>query len=220
MKASLILVTWAETDFRMKLLKETLESLFEETEYPFELILVDNGPKQQTDFLCKHWGSGIDVHIINDVNVGIANAFNQGIKEITGEYVSFLANDIRFESGWLGDCVKALEKYPDQKLIASSHFSCHQKGAAKRHFLGVLDEYTLWNRTSPGGWVLRKETLDDIGLWPVHEKPGSKYCDRITRKGYKWVLLPKPKLFHMAEKKASYDYRHRLIDGKWVQNGA
>lgn len=214
MKASLILVTWAETDFRMKLLKETLESLREHTHYPHELIIVDNGPKQQTRFLLKQ---EINKHIINEINVGIGPAFNQGIEEASGDYISFLANDLRFEKDWLSDSIEALEKYPDKKLIATTFKSTHQTRCRKRYFIGNLDEYSLWFRSSPAGWVMRKDALNDIGLWPDDNRPGTLYCNRITKKGYRWISPPERKVFHVGNRKPSYNWKNKLVDGKWVK---
>lgn len=207
MKASIIMVSWSPREERMKLLKQTLDSLQEDTEH--ELIVVDNGPEEQTDYLRT---IKVDKHIVVGMNKGIGYGWNLGLKNSSGEFISLIDNDLIFQKGWLKDCIEMLEKYPREKLVATSCISAHQLDP--KYFLGTLDNHTLWSRSCTAGTVFRRGLVDDIGLWGIHPKPGTKWCDNLTRKGYKFIALDFPKVAHRG-----YDTTNNHVElmkeGKW-----
>ena len=48
---SIIMATWSPNEYRLNLLKETLKSFEGSVETDYELIIVDNGPEEQTEYL-------------------------------------------------------------------------------------------------------------------------------------------------------------------------
>ena len=218
MKASIILVTWAETEERMNLLKQTLDSLKKSTDYPYELIVIDNGPEEQTVFLKTQ---DIDKHIINKTNKGIGFGRNQGLDVAIGNYIVYIDNDLIFSKDWLKEGIELLEKYPDKKFIVSTLFSQHQVkgniGQTKKYFVGVIDGYLLWSRGSPGGTIYRREDINILGKWANHTKPGVAYCDNISKKGYIFISLLFPKVMHRGII-SSYNYKQLMKDGKWLRS--
>jgi len=216
MKVSIILVTWCEDDERLELLKTTLKSLETSTEIPYELIVVDNGLKKQTEFLKTQ---KIDKHIINEQNKGIGFGRNQGVKVAEGDYVAFIDNDLIFAKDWLKEGIEALETYPDKKLIASTCYSVAQSDtsyAVRRNYRGVCDEYLLWSRGCPAGAIFRKNTLKELGKWSVHPKAGSSYCNMAVNKKYHFIALPFYKIAHRGLV-SSYSFKKLMKGGKWKQ---
>ena len=90
-KLSIVLVTWAPDEERMKFLKDTLESLEGSTTVPYELIVIDNGPEEQTAYLKTQ---KIDKHIINGMNKGIGYGWNKGYEVAEGEFLCIIDNDL------------------------------------------------------------------------------------------------------------------------------
>jgi GT2 family glycosyltransferase len=214
---SIVLITWSPTEDRMMLLKNTLNSLRDSTDISYELIVVDNGPNEQTEFLKTQ---KIDKHIINKVNQGIGVAKNQGVREATGDYVCFLDNDLLFEKDWLKESVEALEKHKDVKLIACPVFSNGARDYYKRFFKGMIGEYLLWQKTFEGCWIVRRETITEIGDWDEKGiKPCWDYCRRLQKAGYFHIGLPKQKVWHKGLKKTYAVYGSKFIRGKWVKYG-
>src|SRR3989304_5400512 len=95
---SVIIVNWNTQD----LLIHCLDSLYKNTNTPFELFVIDNNSKS---FINN--SGGIDtlfgyiatkyknVHFIKNVkNMGFAHAVNQGILKSTGEYILTLNPDV------------------------------------------------------------------------------------------------------------------------------
>lgn len=214
-KASLIMVTWSPTKERMELLNQTFDSLRKSTTIPYELIVVDNGPKEQTDFLKTQ---KIDKHIINKTNKGIGYGRNQGLEVAIGDYIAYVDNDLIFAKDWLREGIEALEKYPDRKLIASTLVSQHQvkgnKTMMNNYYYGTLDEYTLWNRGSPGGTIYRKKDSDKLGRWDIYPRPGTKRCNILQKRKYRYISLPFPKVMHRGIY-SSYDHVDMFKGNKW-----
>ena len=217
MKASIIMVTWAPTEDRMSLLKQTLKSLKESTEVPYELIVIDNGPKEQTEFLKTQ---GIDWLLTNECNKGIGFGRNQGLKVATGDYIAYIDSDLIFAKDWLKEGIEALEKYPDKKFVASTLLSQHQVkgnvGMMNNYYCGELGIYSVWNRGSPGGTIYRKVDSDVIGEWLTHPRPGAKRCNILYRKKYKFISLPFPKVMHKGIY-SSYNHASMMKDGRWLK---
>jgi len=213
MKISIVMVTWAPDEYRMIRLRKTMKSLEKATTLPYELIVVDNGPKQQTEFLKTQ---KIDKHIVNEKNEGIGFGRNQGIAIAEGEYIALIDNDLNFRKGWLSKAVDLLERHPNEKLIvAMIKTRFHHK---RKFFLkGMLEDYSVYSRSAPGCWVTRKKTFEEVGEWGTHGFPGTVYCDRLERVGYLHVLIPMVK--HMGRFQSYKPYEERLRNGKWVKIG-
>lgn len=116
MQASLMMVTYN----RLDLTKKTLNSIFKNTDYPFRLIIVDNGSTDGTvDFLNNLISDGAtspyvtNIHIqLNYENKGIAVGRNQCLKisdEHSDEWLSTIDNDIEVPFGWLKEAIEVLE---------------------------------------------------------------------------------------------------------------
>lgn len=214
MKASIVLVTWSPDKKRLNLLKNTLKTLEGSTDIPYELIVIDNGGiKEQTEFLKTQ---KIDKHIINTENLGNGCGRNQGIRVAEGEYIVLIDNDMKFMKDWLKECIEALEKYPNKKLVATALKSSHWR-YGKLYHRGMLDEYTLWERSAPGCWVMRRKTLDEIGEFSKNPISGADYCRRLCNNGYRHIMLPKKLVLHMAHRAGdeSYDHNAWLVKGEW-----
>ena len=209
MKASIILVTWSPSKDRLNLLKKTIASLKESTEVPYEFIVVDNGPKEQTDFLKTQ---KIDKHIINVMNKGIGYGRNQGFKEAIGDYIAYIDSDLLFEKDWLKEGIELLEKYPEKKLIASTCFSSHQ--TVKSFFHGSCGENFLWSRACPAGLVFRKESFYDLGLWAIHPRSGTFLCKVAKIKKYLFISLVFPKVVHRGVY-SSYNHKSLIKNRTW-----
>lgn len=119
MIASIMIVTYN----RLELTKNTLDILFKNTKYPFNLIIVDNGSSDSTiDYLKELFlikvneiNSFKSYSIIeNKKNKGIAIGRNQGLVEAINKYNSeWLAtfdNDVWVPDGWLGEAIEVLKK--------------------------------------------------------------------------------------------------------------
>lgn len=105
---SIIMLTYNALTFT----RQAVESVMQHTDYPFELIIVDNGSDNETvHYLKEIEDTYANVHIIfNKKNKGFAAGNNQGAKQAFGKYLMFLNNDVLVSDGWLKSLVAALQK--------------------------------------------------------------------------------------------------------------
>lgn len=209
MKVSVILVTWSPTKERMDLLKQTLKSLRESTDIPYELIVVDNGPKEQTEFLKTQ---KIDKHIINEINKGPGFCKNQAIEHITGDFVAFIDNDLTFKKGWLEESIEVLESYPKKKfIVVACHTSCKfRKGSIKKLYENLI----VWKKSGLAGAVFTRKSIEAIGKWTVESASDMIYLKSMRRAGYACVSLPFSKIDHKGKVPTFYP-QHLHRTGEW-----
>lgn len=109
-----------------------LDSLFENTNYPFKLIVVCNGADKQLKKYLTEIGKRDNVYILwNKVNPGPAASENDGIKLANTKYIMITHSDMWFEKDWLTaliDCWNSLENpgyiFPTNKL-GDGHTNFH-----------------------------------------------------------------------------------------------
>lgn len=108
---SIIILTFNQLRFT----KDCLKSVYQHTNIPFELILVDNGSTDDTrDYLINFAQANKNVELIfNDNNLGFAAGCNQGLRKVHGDYVLLLNNDVIVTEGWLEKLISHLEQSPD-----------------------------------------------------------------------------------------------------------
>ncbi len=74
-----------------KYLQEAIESALSQTVAPFEIILVDDGSRDDTSRIAGKFEKHL--RYIYQENKGAAGAYNTGIRNATGEFVAFLEQD-------------------------------------------------------------------------------------------------------------------------------
>ena len=70
-------------------IKKCLDSVFAQTEKDYEVIVVNDGTKDNSMDIVKNY----DVKIVNQKNQGLSEARNTGLKNAKGEYILFLDSD-------------------------------------------------------------------------------------------------------------------------------
>lgn len=107
-----------------KNLAETLESIFNQSYYNFELILIDDGSQDNTWELIQ---AIKDRRIIkyHQENKGVSAARNKGIELSTGEYILFVDSDDVINKNYIKFLVNALES--GNQDVAFCFFSRNKK---------------------------------------------------------------------------------------------
>lgn len=208
---SVVLISWAPSEYRMALLKYTVESLRKTTEIPYIFVVIDNGPTEQTNYLNS---IEPDIHILPQKNIGVGAARNMGAAVTNSKYIAFIDNDIQLCDGWLSHCISLLERYEDRKLIATPMKSSPLR--FKKNLVGPLDENFLYRRASGCCLVMRRRDYYAIGEWTKKNLVGGDYCERAVAMGYSYIWYPTGTARHKG-RVASYHYRDTLVNGVWRQ---
>ena len=175
-----------ESDLRSGYLRKCLDSIIKNTTYPAELIVIDNGGRNDdSDYLVDLTRKGrINTYVRNKNNMHFAYGWNQGVKMSTGKYVLLTCNDYVFKPDWLEKTIYPLLKYPEKKLIGCP-FLAHN-----RHNTGKLEDYRLDSWGLPGANLMTKEAFYEIGEYPITLLASPLWIKKATDLGYQFIAPP------------------------------
>jgi len=90
---------------------ESLESIYEHTDYPFQLIYVDGGsPRHIKDYLAEQAAQKQFQLIRTDYYLSPNHARNIALRQVKSKYVVFIDNDVVVTPGWLKPLVECAEE--------------------------------------------------------------------------------------------------------------
>lgn len=192
---TIIIAHYAMNAERSEVMRRSLLSLIDNTEYPLEIIVSDNGDSMEdSEFLLGLASKNlIQVYLRNGSQMHFGYARNQGLSLAQGDYLCIADNDIRYMEGWLGQCIKVLEAHPDKDIYATP-LEYPTVNMKKRYDVGKLDvdgvEYNLNCRAGSNCFVVRREDFRKIGGFLAHRIAGSHWTDAATKAGYVAAVLP------------------------------
>lgn len=114
-RVSVIVINWNRAD----LLRRCLASLGRQTISDFDVVVVDNGSKDDSVAVARASASPPVQLVVNTENRGFCAANNQGIAVSRGEFVALLNNDAEADPGWLAALLQAVESNPRIGMVAS-----------------------------------------------------------------------------------------------------
>lgn len=165
-----------------------------------ELLVCDNGSKDQRiiDFIKAQ--SLLKYHRLNKVNEGVASSFNQLLIRATGKHICLLGNDILMPSDWLAEMVRYAEAVPGSGLIG---LQCTEALPPLSSYHGIIGHYVdkKIDRVF-GTWVFRRELLDLVGGFCEEFNPygleDSDYNNRVNFMGLKSLYVPNKRSEHIG----------------------
>lgn len=113
-------------------LPQCIDSILSQTYKDFELILIDDGSKDQSLEICRQYGlKDLRVKVIHQENSGVSVARNKGLSVATGTWVTFVDSDDWVDGTFLEDF--QVEKNSDADIICQGlKFIDHVTGTVKR----------------------------------------------------------------------------------------
>ena len=200
-------------------LKDSIESIYAQTEQDFSLIVVDNGSTDESLELARSYSARPNFTLIeNGRNTGFSHAVNQGIALAQSEYVALFNNDAFAEPEWLAELLAAAEQ--DKKIFAVQSLMIRH---FERELADDAGDYVTWmgfacktgdgrrasryNRprrifSACGGAALyRKSILDEIGGFDENFFAYFEDVDlswRANNAGYKNVFCPSARCYHIC----------------------
>lgn len=188
---------WESQPTRSEMLKMSIDSIVENTNYPAELIVMDNGGNpDDSEYLLDLARKGIiNTYVRYKDNMQYAFSHNQGAKLATGDYLVFTCNDVTVKPGWLSNCVKMLEENNDRRLVATPFIISHIHPKYNQEKIGE-------NRINPYAgsncMVMDRRTWRDLGDLHVYFDYGNQWFREKAIKGYKSIAPPENMATHLA----------------------
>ncbi|HEC64671.1 MAG TPA: glycosyltransferase family 2 protein [bacterium] len=182
---------------RSEMLREVMDSIEKNTDYPAELIVYDNGGEpDDSNYLLDLTRKGvINIYVRYKNNMHWAWAFNEGSKISTGDYLCFTCNDVVMKPKWLSICIAMLEKYPDRKFVASPFHISHKQSKYDR---GTLDKNRLNSMAGSNCMIMSRETFKKLGNFGVFSVSGTYWFRKKAKMGYTTIMPPKDLADHIG----------------------
>ena len=196
-----------------------LRSLLIDGEDTIEVIVVDNGARQDNESHFKEIYPSLK-YIRSDKNLGFAGGNNLGIQHATGDYLLFLNNDTEITKGFVETMREELDTNPDIGLLSPLilYFDDKRKiqyaGYTPVNYLtgrnqgiGVMDDdhgqYDLLTMETGychgAAMMCRRKDLDRVGLMAEHfflYYEELDWCEKFKRAGFKLGFTGKAKIYH------------------------
>ena len=141
-----------------KYLNKCVESIVNQTYKNLEIILIDDGSPDNCPKICDDWAEKDKrIKVLHIENNGVANARNQGLSIVTGDYVGFVDSDDFVESDMFEILLKNLldsdsdisvcgYQINDEDKIKSNTRNVSHIDAMKMIAMGDYKYGVLWNK--------------------------------------------------------------------------
>lgn len=152
---SVIIPLYNSENYLPNLMKDLLN---QKTQYKYEIILINDGSKDNTDILCLELAKTYPDKIIyiEDTNHGISYARNKGIETARGRFIAFIDHDDRVSD----DYIELLLNESDDAEIVNCLYGVIRDGRLKE--IGISSGF-VW------GGIYRKSLFQNIrfpvGFW-------------------------------------------------------
>lgn len=208
MKCDIVIPVWNLKDYT----EQAVESIIKNTDYPYRLIVIDNGSEKETKEYLESLKNDKRlpgyILIRNEENQGYTIATNQGMEISDAPYVCLHNNDTIVCKGWLSEMVAVAES---SKEIGIVNPNSNNLGSRKPWCMS-LDKYAeklmkehkgqyIEMATAIGFcYLVKREVINKIGILKVGYGLGNfedtEYCIRAFRNGYKSVFARAAYVWH------------------------
>lgn len=168
---SIVIGSYNGADF----LNETVDSILAQTYKNIELILVDDGSKDQTLEIMYHY-EHIDarVHVFHQENSGASAARERGYRASSGDYIVLSDDDDVWSPYLLEDVMRISDSYPDAEVVTTFNRRVND--------FAEISNYN-WEEN------LSKDILGKPQIMSGHDF-GLRYrCNTDVRPGFFWGML-------------------------------
>ena len=144
-------------------LRKCIESILNQTLKEIEIILVNDGSREETKKICEKYAENDKrIKLVNQENQGESGARNTGIKNATTDNITFVDSDDWIEKGTCEKIYDYIEKINSEyEMIIFNCFVDYQKRQVKNMFYPKKD-------------LLDKQDIEEIQLQNI-ERGISKY---------------------------------------------
>ena len=124
---SIIIPVYNGSDY----LKEAIDSALSQTYSNFEVLVINDGSTDggKTENIALSYGNRI--RYFAKANGGVSSALNYGIKEMQGEFFSWLSHDDVYSQDKVKLQIEALSKYSDEDVIEICEVQCIDKDSKR-----------------------------------------------------------------------------------------
>jgi glycosyltransferase involved in cell wall biosynthesis len=126
-------------------LPKCIESILAQTYPDYELILVNDGSKDDSPVIAEEYAKKDSrIRVIHKPNGGLSDARNEGMKYASGKYISFIDSDDFIEPDMLEQCVSAMHA-ADADMVIFDYYQYYQATGKKEVITNRFEEGTVYS---------------------------------------------------------------------------
>lgn len=225
MRATVVVPTYE----RPTKLRETLDSLCEQTLDDYRVVVVDDGSdsEAQRDVL-EYYGERDCITVLKQANSGPAAARNRGWRAADGEYVLFTDDDCVVPSEWVETLTDAFEPnvaavggplVPRDELLTANVFARAHRFRDQMNYGSPTEPTTNHESLDVGGTAnvaYRRRVLEEVGgfdeTFPLAAGEDADLQKRVLDAGYDLKFVP-------VTVRHNDDYEWESFVGRAVRSG-
>lgn len=93
-----------------KTIRKCVDSILDQTQSEYEIILVDDGATDNTGKICDEYDVNFErVSVVHQKNAGLMAAWKRGVKEARGEYIAFVDSDDFIENSLIEKATQIIQ---------------------------------------------------------------------------------------------------------------
>jgi glycosyltransferase involved in cell wall biosynthesis len=156
-----------------RFLSEAIDSALSQNYSPIEIIVVDDGSRDETPTLLARY-SDPRLRVIHKKNEGLSAARNTGIKEANYPFVAFLDADDRWANGFLSATMEQFMELPENYgIVATASQRMSEYGQLVHQPRSIVsppttlsaNHFILLNRVFPSAVTVRKSAFSICGYF-------------------------------------------------------
>jgi len=187
-KTSIILNSYNPNLFHAQMTMACIAAIKKFTdEEDYELIIVDNAPKDMIRDDYHIWNLDKDKYILSEEDLGVYGAYNAGAEFAEGKYLVFIQSDVFVHEDWLPRLIEAIENgfdyvFPQQipltrKQVKSLYTSKQEdiKFGQRDAGMVMFKKDSFWKT---GGWDARFKCFGETAMWVNANEAGLQWTDK------------------------------------------
>lgn len=179
-----------------KYLRETLDSIVNQTYNDWELIIINDGSSDSTESIVYEYiNQGFPIIYHYQENKGLGYSRNEALKRSQGEFIAFIDHDDIWLPEKLEKQIPLFDKNPGVGLVICDTIFFNKKGDVKQLYVkkkppignvfrNLLTGYFISLETA----VLRRVALSSLDEWFDPRFNMIEEADLFTRIAYNWEL--------------------------------
>lgn len=161
--------------------KNTIESVFNQTFFDFEIIIVNDGSTDKSEEIVLSFNDS-RIRYFSKENNGASSARNMGIEEARADFITFLDADDYWYPYFLQEMFDTIHLFPEQKIFSASieletskkiipaHYSIEKTNDYElvNYFKASLKQSVIWTSCA----VFHKSVFEKTGNFDIKIKSG------------------------------------------------
>lgn len=181
-------------------IKQAIESVLNQTYQNLEIILVDDGSKDESGMICDEYAQRDNrIKVIHKENGGVSSARNVGMDVAIGKYIMFIDPDDFFENNSCELLYNAIEHTGADYVIGNYVYTTHKGEKWAKNMFSVRDNFkvsiddyrkalfvmnsVVWNKIFKRDFIKRHKLKFVEGIL-AEDAVFSMSCYAYAQKGY------------------------------------